>query len=325
MEQVVEDNLEELISRNLVLVGERSFDGKVLRELCPREAEKEKFLYVIPRGGQADLLLLELDLKLLRVLDIYFLHFDNFPIQLLEMVHLRYVALNVTYELPQSMSELRNLQTILIRGPLESPLLSLEYWRMPSLRHLHSSVVCYLKNPTIGRKDLAQTFTPEYLQSLSTISFSSCTREILVIMPQLKMLGIYETEKDYIRGVSAECLANLHLLCKMETLKCSFYRETRKLGPRWDLKEMAFRCLKSLLIESTDLVHWEATNTDNFPRLECLVLRSCKSLKKIPYGVGELPTLSLIELHYCSKSAEVSAKEFEEQVEDLRVVTRSDV
>ncbi|XP_027111907.1 putative late blight resistance protein homolog R1A-3 [Coffea arabica] len=423
MEQVAEDYLDDLIGRNLVSVGKRNFDGKVktcrlhdfLRELCVREAEKEKFMYVTPRGAQGfrtgirdmyrlsihfdsitdysvpsfrhaisfmcfslgygfspDLLLLELQLKLLRVLDIYFLHFDHFPIQVLEMVHLRYIAFNVTYELPPSMSQLRNLQTILIRGPWESPILSLEYWSMPSLRHFHCSVVSHLKKPTIGRKSFDRLFAPEYLLSLSTISFSSCTREVFNSMPQLKKLGICETEKDYITGVSSECLANLHLLCKLDTLKCSFFRETSKTrdlcrfslpyklkkltlswsylpwgdmasfanlghltvlklknfafqGPRWELNEGAFGCLKSLLIESTDLVHWEATSTDHFPCLEHLLLRSCKSLEEIPYGIGELPTLSLLEVHYCSKSAEDSAKEFGGQIEDLKVVTRSDI
>lgn len=424
MEQAAEDNLEELIGRNLVLVGKRNFDGKVktcclhvfLRELCLREAEKEKFMYVIQGGGQGfqagkrnlhrlsihlesisdysvpsfshalsfmcfslgygfspDLLLLELQLKLLRVLDIYFLHFDHFPIQILEMVHLRYLAFNVTYELPTSMSQLRNLQTILIHGPWKIPILSLEYWSMLSLRHLHSTVVCHLKNPTIGGgKSIDRPFAPEYLLSLSTISFSSCTREVLNVMPQLKTLGIYETEKDYSMGVSSQCLANLHLLCKLETLKCSFYSGTRKTrdlrrfslplnlkklslswsyllwedmsifanlgqltvlklknfafqGSTWELNEVVFGRLKSLLIESTDLVHWETTSTDHFPLLEHLVLRSCRSLKEIPYGVGELPTMSLIELHNCSKSAEVSAKEFGEQVDHLKVVTRNDL
>ncbi|KAL3519973.1 hypothetical protein ACH5RR_018122 [Cinchona calisaya] len=95
-------------------------------------------------------------------------------------------------------------------------------------------------------------------------------------------------------------------------------------GPRWELTEEVFSCLKSLLVENTDLVHREATSTNHFPCLEHLLLRSCKSLEEIPPGVGELSTLSLLELYYCNKSAEDSAKEFGEQVEGLKVVTVGD-
>ncbi|KAL3519972.1 hypothetical protein ACH5RR_018121 [Cinchona calisaya] len=143
------------------------------------------------------------------VLDVYFLHFDYFPIQILKLVHLRYLAVNVTYELPASMSQLRNLKTMLICGPWECSILSLEYWTMPSLRHLICSAVSYLKIPPMIRNDRFQPFVPEYIQSLSTISFSSCKREVFCIMPQLKKLGIYETKEDYITGISSTSCVNL--------------------------------------------------------------------------------------------------------------------
>ena len=64
-----------------------------------------------------DIFFLYLHFKLLRVLDIRSLRFDNFPVQILKLVLLRYLTLTVTYELPAQISELGNLRTLIIHGP----------------------------------------------------------------------------------------------------------------------------------------------------------------------------------------------------------------
>lgn len=93
-------------------------------------------------------------------------------------------------------------------------------------------------------------------------------------------------------------------------------------GPEWEPSEEGFRHLKHLLIENHDLVHLEASRI-HFPCLEHLALRSCMSLEEISFGIAEIPTLQLIELHYCSESAENSAKEIQEQIDGLDVDIRS--
>ncbi|KAL3510685.1 hypothetical protein ACH5RR_030086 [Cinchona calisaya] len=310
--------------------------------------------------------------KLLIVLDMFFLRFDAFPDQLLNLVNLRYLALHVTYELDASISELRKLQSLLIYGPWnlreveESPILSFEYWNMPCLRHLHFTVPSHVRNPPIFKQDPSGA---GYLQTLSTLTFSSCTNAVLNMMPHLKKLGISETKEEYNKDPSSECLKNLSGLQELETLKCFFYRgnpETRSLclfslpsnlkkltlsgshlswekmtfitllpklemlklknyafqGPKWELTTEVFGRLKQLLIDNTDLMHWETASTDHLPCLEHLVLRRCKSLEEIPNVVGEGSMLRRIELHYCSKTAENSAKEFQDGI--LEVVIRSD-
>lgn len=298
-EKVAEDYLEDLIGRSLVLIGKRSFGGKIrtcylhdlLRELCLREAQKEKFLLVINRHAQGypsgidnqrrvsihsefcgDLQLMPSvtlvrsflcfclgssfvpmfisSFKLLRVLDIIFLNSKYFPLQILELVHLRYLALTATYELPASITKLRSLQTLIVYGPWisrkqgESPTLLFEYWIMPWLRHLHISMACYLSYPLDpSRCPLA----PRYLQTLSTIRFASCTSEVFLIMPYLRKLGIRETKEDFSTDRSCKWLKNLANLQYLEALKCSFYKQDmeahRILRPNvlqfpWNLKKL---------------------------------------------------------------------------------------
>ncbi|XP_027150775.1 putative late blight resistance protein homolog R1A-3 [Coffea eugenioides] len=325
-----------------------------------------------------DILFFQLGFKLLRVLDIFFLHFDYFPDQILKLIHLRYLALNVTYELPASVSQLRNLQTLVIHGPWlcresgGSPILLLEYWSMPSLRHVHITAACHLKNPFTVQDNLPRPFASEHLQTLYTIQFSSCTKEFFSVMPHLKKLGICETKEDYSTDSLSQVLNNLVCLQELETLECSFHTQNREVrknlglaalpvtlkhlslswsylpwedmtfiamlpnlevlklknyafqGPKWEPTEEGFHSLKHLLIENTDLIHWEAIIVRHFPCLQHLVLKSCKLLEEIPFGVEELGTLQRLEAHYCSEPIENSAKEIQEQIEGIDVIIRSD-
>ncbi|CDP00692.1 unnamed protein product [Coffea canephora] len=324
-----------------------------------------------------NILFFQLGFKVLRVLDIFFLHFDYFPARILKLIHLRYLALSATYELPASVSQLRNLQTLVIHGPWHcresgsSPTLLLEYWSMPSLRHLQCSVTIYLKNPPGANSELPQLFVPKNVQTLSTIKISCCTKEVFSVMPHLKKLEICETEEDCGICEPSVLLGNLQYLKELETLECCFYKqrvEARQIsffsalpcslrqlslswsylpwedtsligmlprlevlklkhfafhGPKWEPKTKGFCRLTHLLIENTDLVHWEAT-VHHFPRLQYLVLKSCKLLEEIPFDVEEIGTLQRIELHHCNKTTEILAREIQEQVEGIEVVIRSE-
>ncbi|XP_027151287.1 putative late blight resistance protein homolog R1A-3 [Coffea eugenioides] len=113
-------------------------------------------------------------------------------------------------------------------------------------------------------------------------------------------------------------MTSIASLPELEVLKLKNYAFQ---GPKWEPTEGGFRVLKHLLVEKTDLVSWEATS-NHFPCLEHLVLKSCKYLKEVPYGITEISTLKRIELHNCSESAKISATSIE--VESLDVVIKSD-
>ncbi|KAH6817963.1 hypothetical protein C2S51_001566 [Perilla frutescens var. frutescens] len=84
------------------------------------------------------------------------------------------------------------------------------------------------------------------------------------------------------------------------------------LGTQWETTEGEFSQLKVLLIDSTDLLQWE-TEISHFPRLERLTLYECNSLREVPNGIGDIPTLELIEVDVRNSSVVESAKCVEEE------------
>uniref|UniRef100_K4BNL6 Disease resistance R13L4/SHOC-2-like LRR domain-containing protein n=1 Tax=Solanum lycopersicum TaxID=4081 RepID=K4BNL6_SOLLC len=77
-----------------------------------------------------------------------------------------------------------------------------------------------------------------------------------------------------------------------------------------------FKSLKLLLLSHLNLKRWEASS-DNFPNLKRLVLKKCPDLQEIPTDFGEICTLESIELHDCSATSEVSARNIEQEQEDM--------
>ncbi|CAA2998996.1 Hypothetical predicted protein [Olea europaea subsp. europaea] len=87
-------------------------------------------------------------------------------------------------------------------------------------------------------------------------------------------------------------------------------------GTVWEPKEGEFLQLKFLLLEENNLEDWNAEST-HFPKLEHLILDNCQRLKKVPCGIGEIPTLQKSELYYCSDSLVTSAKDIYEEQQEL--------
>ncbi|KAL7115169.1 hypothetical protein ACP275_04G168400 [Erythranthe tilingii] len=78
-------------------------------------------------------------------------------------------------------------------------------------------------------------------------------------------------------------------------------------GSEWNPVEGEFIRLKYLFISYLlELKHWNADSA-HFPVLEKLVLRGLWNLEEIPSGIGEIPTLGLIDLFICSESVAISA------------------
>ncbi|KAI3464143.1 hypothetical protein Pfo_031293 [Paulownia fortunei] len=156
-------------------------------------------------------------LRLLRVLDALTIRFYEFPMQVLKLVQLRYIALTYDGKLPASISKLWNLQFLIVCRHLsiiklyeDEPYLPMEIWDMKELKHLQ----------IMGSNlpDLCGALLPNLL-SLSDVSAHCCSRGVLERIPNLKKLGIrIELAPDAVEPLC--CFDHISHLHRLESLRC---------------------------------------------------------------------------------------------------------
>ncbi|XP_073148137.1 putative disease resistance RPP13-like protein 3 [Henckelia pumila] len=217
---------------------------------------------------------------LVRVLDLRSLNFPRFPNEIVQLVHLRFMALFGNFKiLPASISNLWNLQTISI-GTMSCDLkIQADIWKMLQLRHLYTSSISFLQGPPAQtRKDNEDPFVRRNILTLSTISPDSCTENILARTPGLRKLGIRGKLVVLMEKKGGSTMFdNLAKLDSLETLK--LLNDTFPLDPS--------RCiipglppsykfppnLKKITLSDT-LLEWEHMSTLGvLPNLEILKLK----------------------------------------------------
>lgn len=242
LEEVAEECLMDLVDRNLILVRwsygriKTCFIHDILRDLCLREADKEKFLQIVNHNRQvfyegkktarrlsfhSDCCFSDLStvricsllclstftisscfrhsaFKLLRVLDIIHSSLSGFPVEILQLNNLRFLALSIGDELPSSIAKLWNLQILVLNCYSGCTTLPWEIWKMQELRHLHFNFFSVLPDPIGEENDEKGGLVLQNLRTLSKLSFSSCTQQVFARLPNLKKLGLYETTEAHI-------------------------------------------------------------------------------------------------------------------------------
>ncbi|PSR88102.1 Late blight resistance protein like [Actinidia chinensis var. chinensis] len=334
LEDTAEEQLEDLVDRNLVLVEKRRSNGGIktcrvhdmLHDLCLKEAEEENFLQEIkgldqvhrssvnpdkyrrlciqsrvldyisskPCGphvrsflcfvgeqrelGREHTSFIYDAFKLLRVLDMKPILLSIFPVKIKELFHLRYVALYGSFEiLPASISELCNLQTIIIETSSRTLKVEADIWKMLQLRHLFTNASSRLRGPPAkARKGGKDPLVRRNLQTISTISPESCTEDILARTPNLKKLGIrgkLATLMMEDKGGSS-LFDNLTKLDHLVTLK--LLNDTFPHPPSRGSLPQLYKFppnLKKLTLADT-LLDWEYMSTlGMLPKLEVLKLK----------------------------------------------------
>ncbi|KAI3458778.1 hypothetical protein Pfo_015441 [Paulownia fortunei] len=401
-EEGAEEYLEDLVKRSLVFVNRRKSNGKIkscsvhdlVRDLCIRKAQQEKFFRHV-RNGYVGKVLLEriknqrrisishsyLDcyaniyasttrtvmcfqrgggslgslgsFRLLRVFDVVDGNVNSLPAQVFELFHLRYLAFDYPMNIPAAISNLQNLQTLIIhpRKTWGSNLpcfvsLPLEIWMLPQLRYLVCFYFGLFANP-------GATSGLENLQILSVVRNLRCTKRMLKMIPNLKKLGIFYSGDKYSQGYHLHNLVSLHQLEKLKLiadfhsgrkLNAAFPRMLKKLtlsGWRLPWKDMTIvgslpnlQVLKlrnyackgdkwettegefpqlKFLLIDGSDIQHWITESSHFPSLKCLLLHRCRYLSEFPDCFGEIPTLELVEVKYGNKSLADSAKWIREE------------
>ncbi|CAI9115703.1 OLC1v1016682C2 [Oldenlandia corymbosa var. corymbosa] len=385
LEDLAEVYLDELVDRNLVMVGQRRSNGKIktcrmhdtLREFCKNEAAEENLFQEIKKGhlspaltespldarrlclNNADIIeymsqnpsgkcvrsfltfvkeettvepklvsCLPKTFKLLRVLEIQSLTFTRFPVDLGNLILLKYIAISSKFpSLPASMSHLWCLQTLIVQTTNSNLDIKADIWKMSQFRHLHTNASTILPLPQPReKKTKEESLAEENLQTLSTISPESCTKEVFDRAPNLKKLGISGdlTKLIKVDGESTlfehlrrlESLENLKLLNEDVSFKLSCLPSDKSFPKH----------LKKLTLMNTLLAWKEMSTLGKLEYLEVLKLKEyafegkcwdtekggfCR-LKHLYIGrmdlvvweeasVDHFPVLNSLELNGCDK------------------------
>ncbi|XP_057773794.1 putative late blight resistance protein homolog R1A-10 [Salvia miltiorrhiza] len=261
LEEEAEGYLKSLVERNLLSVGRCKY-GKVnrysmhdlLREVCMRKADDEKFLCVKNASevtfsdlrrvsfhtsyGMEDyqyassemslarsflvgvslymdevLIPLFFRLRLLRVLNVMEMEFYEFPREILQLVNLRYLAVDC-HSLRSGISRLCNLQTLItnLSGPSGDYAPS-DLWEMSELRHIITGGLIFIQD------DYMKNIVMEKLQTIWFVRLTpSVIRGFLERIPNIKSLGIrmFYVQEDALLSEVVD-LTHLH---KLETFRC---------------------------------------------------------------------------------------------------------
>ncbi|XP_047965497.1 putative late blight resistance protein homolog R1A-10 [Salvia hispanica] len=338
LETLAQEYFKELVDRNLVLVDGLGSIGNVkhckihdlLRDLCLKEAEKERFYHVIGDDPPASIserrvvlktagllgslsythsiiceyaetasedekVLWSRDLRLLRTFmacysESYFLE------NVFELVNSRYLNITVHDEsrFSSSIDLLWNLQTLIIYPSFRNDLhVPNEIWKLHQLRHLEFAVdELILPNPPCDDSDIV---IMENLQTLKGVANLLLNEEVAKRIPNVKKLHLKYTS-DQMEGEN--CLSYLQCFSKLENLSCCTFRQSVDFLLRINFPNS----IKKLVVQ----VHYGPKLEDILPKigslplLEKLVLRhGVFRTSKWETIEGQFQNLKFLWLSFC--------------------------
>ncbi|XP_047947527.1 putative late blight resistance protein homolog R1B-16 [Salvia hispanica] len=251
LETIAQEYFKELVDRNLILVDELGSTGNIksckihdlLRDLCLKEVEKERFYQVIRRDGpprmNSERSAVFKTTRLLKsnVLVSNYEKTDNWILQdnLFEPVNLRFITIRVPHrtEFPSSIGLLWNLHTLIIKWALY-PVVPIEIWKLYHLRHLVFPGI--LPNPPSSDNDIVIL---KNLQTLKNVRDLCLNEEVVKRIPNVKKLRLSYYDDLEEENFRIHCLRKLENLCFRTTFgheECwgwiSFPHTLKKLSVR---------------------------------------------------------------------------------------------
>ncbi|XP_057487553.1 disease resistance protein RPP13-like [Actinidia eriantha] len=235
---------------------------------------------------------------LLRVLAAGNVGIEVIPDDIHKLIHLRYLGLKslTAKTLPASISNLWNLQTLVVNAPCSNrPLLNI--WKMKKLRHLHFHRQLRLSEPPKKVEDDSGDVLMN-LQTLYCISPDSCTESVFSMLPNLLKLGIYGNLEEHRLSKKFQ---NFSKLNRLLTLKLERDRSCKNLD---SLRYVEFPPrLRKLTLVETQLLADPMDILGQLPNLQVLILKNAsyngRNLNCHSNGFPKLEVLKLINLAIC--------------------------
>ncbi|XP_027076976.1 putative late blight resistance protein homolog R1B-16 [Coffea arabica] len=267
------------------------------------------------------------------------------------------LRLNLIDSIPTAIANLSRLQTFLLRGNNADCLLPKTIWNIKTLRHLWTTDSSVGFIFPVENLEVSPGLLHLDALSLAIDPSSQSLQKILTKLPNIRRLRCKMTEssEEPTRigdGILVfDCLSQLEsltlryfgrygfkfplnlkkltlshneqpwseistigMLPKLEVLKLL---DDSVVGEEWEMKEGEFPSLRILKLRGLwDFRSWTASS-DNFPRLEKLVVRDCEHLEEVPSCLGECPTLEMIEVRECRESVASSVKQIQQEQIDM--------
>ncbi|XP_047943347.1 putative late blight resistance protein homolog R1B-16 [Salvia hispanica] len=212
-------------------------------------------------------------------------HWDCLPQEIWTLPQLRHLVFYGRLPDPEerTTSSLENLQTLFLSS---HAICSERILRMiPNLRKLE--IYCSGCHP--GQSFLNNLVLLHQLVDLklhSSLRNEIFPKDMFTFPKTLKTLTLSRVPLPWEELTVVGSLPNLRML-KLTHWACK--------GDTWETTEGELTQLEFLLIEKSGLKLW-ITESSHFPMLKCLVLDDCWELSEVPEGIGEIPTLELIEV-----------------------------
>ncbi|XP_057763769.1 putative late blight resistance protein homolog R1B-16 [Salvia miltiorrhiza] len=311
LEEIAKECLKDLIGRNLVLRSTQYTNccqiHDLLRDLCLREAENERFynttsdnvgISVLPLMSQARSLtwnvrreLSPLYLSLLRIVktprtewseEDLFGHMD-------QLVNSRFLQIEMYIRregnFPCSIWRFWNLQTLIVHIDREVITAPTDFWYMPHIRHVQF-LRLRLTDPPNDQDDIILG----NLRRLGTVLDFKCSEQVVKKIRNIKKLIFYNGGDD-----EMYCLSNLDCLTKLESLECTFSGKCVINFPH---------SLKRLNLRSDESKFWRQDTLDMIgvlPHLQKLTLyKGVFNEGKWETIEGQFLTLKFLSLECCS-------------------------
>ncbi|XP_057810235.1 putative late blight resistance protein homolog R1B-16 [Salvia miltiorrhiza] len=337
LEEIAKEYLKDLISRNLVLRSTVTRGKKcckihdLLRDLCLREAEKERFynstsgivgISALSPMSQGRSLTWNvrrkpspLNMSLLRIVKStrfhYVLQRDLFG-HMDQLVNSRFLVVGPPSRLregniPRSIWRFWNLQTLIVHN-IREVTAPTDFWYMPHIRHVNFNNGLRLPDPPNDQDDIVLG----NLQRLGTVFDFKWSKQVVKKIPNIKKLVFCNTgEHD-----DDDEMSNLDCLTKLESLECIISPRSAINFPH-SLKRLVLRtdslsyCWEDILDKVGVLPHlqkltlglgirfnegkWETTE-GQFRSLKFLSLKYCDNLEIWKIESSHFPCLERLHL-----------------------------